>query len=57
MEKNEFLTTGWPLAKPFLLKAQGLDAKNDQPGAEIPGQPEEPVSEVKFKVLVGVSSR
>lgn len=29
MEKNDFLSTGWPLIKPFLLKAQHLDTHSD----------------------------
>ena len=37
MERNEFITTGWPLVKPFLLKAQELDkqqAQMDQAGEQ-----------------------
>lgn len=38
MEKEEFVSTGWPLIKPFIMKAQGLQAPTEpeqQPG-EIP---------------------
>jgi hypothetical protein len=56
MERNEFLTTGWPLAKPFLLKAQGLDAQAqiDQGGKANLDHQEEHVPEVKkkFKLLL-----
>ena len=38
MDKSDFLATGWPLIKPFIMKAQGLEnpSKSDQQAGEIP---------------------
>lgn len=49
MEKSEFLTTGWPLAKPFLMKAQGLDTHSQNSkvgGTAKTGQAEDSTPEV-----------
>lgn len=38
MDKSDFIATGWPLIKPFIMKAQGLEnpSKSDQQAGEIP---------------------
>ncbi len=57
MDKSDFIATGWPLIKPFIMKAQGLEnpSKSDQQAGEIPlpddHHQEESMPEVNLQTL------
>lgn len=61
MEKSDFVSTGWPLIKPFVMKAQGLEnpLQSDQQTGEITvpedHQQEESMPEVNNHTQVLVS--
>jgi hypothetical protein len=61
MEKSDFIATGWPLIKPFVMKAQGLEnpSQPDQQTGEIPlpddHQQDESMPEVNLQTKVLLS--